>query len=90
MPVERPNHRSDIFSLGTILYEMLSGRHPFRADTTADTIGNILRSDPPEIESEAVGGSLKKIVDRCLSKDPKARFSSAAELAAELRELLAE
>jgi pimeloyl-ACP methyl ester carboxylesterase len=82
------DHRSDIFSLGTILYEMLSDHHPFRADATADTISNILRNDPPVIESKAVAGSLKQIVNRCLSKNPDDRFSSATELVTELAKLV--
>jgi pimeloyl-ACP methyl ester carboxylesterase len=79
--------RSDVFSFGTILYEMLSGRHPFRAETTADTISNILRNEPPLVESKAVSSALKQIVSRCLSKNPDDRFPSAADIAAELGKL---
>jgi eukaryotic-like serine/threonine-protein kinase len=76
------DHRSDIFSLGTILYEMLSGQHPFRRATPADTTTAILRDDPPTFsEALAVPHVLEHIVRHCLEKEPAARFQSASDLA---------
>ena len=76
------DQRSDIFSLGAILYEMLSGRHPFRRGTTADTMSAILRDDPVEFpDAIVVPPSLDRIVRHCLEKEPLARFQSARDLA---------
>ena len=60
------DHRSDIFSLGAILYEMLSGRRAFRGETAADTITAILKEDPPDVPAaeRSIHPSLLKIVDR--------------------------
>lgn len=71
--------RSDIFSLGAILYEMLSGQRAFKGSSDADTLCAILEKDPPPLvlrESHA----LRRIVNRCLEKDPMRRFQSAADL----------
>src|SRR5262249_54548821 len=74
--------RSDIFSFGTVLFEMLAGRRPFGGDTPADTSSAILREDPPAL---APGGTvppqLERIVRRCLEKAPPNRFQSADDLA---------
>ena len=70
--------RSDLFSLGVVLCEMLSGRHPFQRPTSAETISAILRDDPP-IEPPFTP-VLDKIVRRCLEKDPDERFQSARDL----------
>ncbi|MFN0123949.1 MAG: serine/threonine-protein kinase [Blastocatellia bacterium] len=76
------DHRSDIFSFGLILYEMLAGRRPFAGDSAAGLISAILRDEPPEL-SEAnakVSPGLDKIVRRCLEKKPERRFYSAHDL----------
>lgn len=75
------DHRSDVFSLGAMLYEMASGRHPFRRGTTADTTGAILREDPLEL-SDSIGTplALDRIIRRCLEKEPIARFQNARDL----------
>jgi eukaryotic-like serine/threonine-protein kinase len=75
--------RSDIFSLGVVLYEMLTGRRAFQAATPADTMAAILHHDPPEIVSRAgpVPPGLDRVVRRCLEKEPDERFQTALDLA---------
>jgi TolB-like protein/Flp pilus assembly protein TadD len=84
------DHRTDIFSLGCVLYEILAGRKPFRGDTPAETLAAILRDQPSEWAD--VGREIPPRVDalvrRCLEKNPNDRFQSARDLAFGLRELL--
>ena len=77
------DHRSDIFSFGAILYEMLSGRRAFAGATNADTMTAILREDPTDLPSAErhIPPALARIVDRCLEKQPGSRFQSAGDLA---------
>ncbi len=83
--------RSDVFSLGTVLYEMLSGRRPFERATAADTISAILHEDPDPLDADAaIPPALAAIVARCLEKQPEERFHSAHDLAIALRSLSAE
>jgi serine/threonine protein kinase len=79
--------RSDIFSFGTILYEMLSGRKAFHRDTAADTMSAILREEPEDLSStnRQVPAALDRIIRHCLEKDPEARFHSAHDLAFQLQ-----
>ena len=70
--------RSDLFSLGIILYEMLAGRRPFAADSTAGTLAAILRDAPAPIPGLAPG--LSRLLGRCLHKEVTGRFQSAGEL----------
>ena len=74
--------RSDIFSFGAVLYEMLSGRRAFRGDTAADTLMAILAGEPPELTTTDPGLSpaLHRIVRHCLEKDPLLRFQTARDL----------
>jgi serine/threonine protein kinase len=77
------DHRSDIFSVGAILYEMLTGRRAFRGETEVDTMTAVLCENPPEIHLEEAGvpASFQQIVAHCLEKEPENRFQSARDLA---------
>ncbi len=70
--------RSDLFSLGTVLYEMLAGRRPFADDSAAGTLAALLRDDPPPLAG--VDPKVARLVERCLQKDVNDRFQSAVEL----------
>ncbi len=78
--------RTDIFSFGAVLYEMLSGTRAFKRDTPADTMAAILNDDPPEtLESgRLIPPALDRIVRHCLEKTPEQRFQSARDLAFDL------
>jgi serine/threonine protein kinase len=73
--------RSDLFSVGAVLYEMLTGRPAFSRTTAADTMAAILKEDPPEPLSANVPPALARIVSRCLEKTREMRFQSARDLA---------
>ena len=77
------DHRTDIFSLGAILYEMLSGNRAFQRTTAADTMSAILKEEPAELSGVGrnLPPALGRIVHRCLEKDPSERFQSARDLA---------
>jgi len=77
------DHRSDIFSFGAILYEMLTGRRAFSGETQVDTMTAILKDDPPEISEtvQSVPAAFEQIVRHCLEKEPENRFQSARDLA---------
>ncbi len=77
------DHRSDLFSLGTILYEMVTGQRAFRGDSSIETMNAILKEEPPEISStnRALPPALDRVIRRCLEKSPEERFQSARDLA---------
>jgi Tol biopolymer transport system component len=83
------DHRSDIFSVGAILYELLTGCRAFRGETEVDTITAVLLENPPEInlEQASVPLSFQQIVRHCLEKEPENRFQSARDLAFALETL---
>ena len=83
------DQRSDIFSFGSILYEMLSGRRAFHRESTAETMSAILREDPPDVSetNERISPALERIVYHCLEKNPEERFHSARDLAFALEAL---
>jgi len=83
------DHRTDIFSLGVLIYEMAVGRHPFRADSHAELVSSILTAAPPPVAEVRSGlpEHLGRIVRRCLEKDPARRYPSALEIRNELADL---
>ena len=83
---EVADHRSDIFSLGCVLYEMLGGRRAFAGKTVAETMSAILRDDalPLGESGRAIPPALERIVAHCLEKKPERRFQSASDLAFDL------
>jgi eukaryotic-like serine/threonine-protein kinase len=81
------DHRSDIFSLGSILFEALTGVAPFAADSVVETLHRIVRDEPAPLSAYRAGApaELQRIVSKCLAKDPDERYQSAKELAIDLR-----
>ena len=81
--------RSDIFSLGCVIYEMASGHRAFGGDTGVEVLAAILKEEPPQLSSSgaSVPVDLERAVHRCLEKRPEARFQSAADLAYSLESI---
>ncbi len=75
--------RSDVFSLGCVLYEMVAGRAPFERETAAETIAAILKEEPPYLtgSGELVPAELERVLLHCLEKNPEQRFQPARDLA---------
>jgi TolB-like protein/lipopolysaccharide biosynthesis regulator YciM len=86
---QKVDHRTDIFSLGVMLYEMVAGRRPFEGATASDVIAALLTSEPPPLRQQCAEATaeFERIVAKCLVKDRAARYQSAAELSAELKTL---
>jgi Tol biopolymer transport system component len=83
------DQRSDIFSFGAVLYEMLSGRRAFRGASAVETMNAILKEDPPEVTEtgRTLPPALERIVGHCLEKNPEERFQSALDVAFDLEQL---
>ncbi|MFY9743795.1 MAG: protein kinase [Candidatus Sulfotelmatobacter sp.] len=81
--------RSDIFSFGAILYEMVSGKRAFHRETPADTMSAILKEEPADLSetNRNVSPALERIVHHCLEKNPEQRFHSASDIAFDLEHL---
>ncbi|MGH9444051.1 MAG: protein kinase domain-containing protein [Thermoanaerobaculia bacterium] len=84
--------RTDIFSFGAILYEMLSGKRAFKRDSGIETMNAILKEEPTELveTGRSISPALDRIVRHCLEKSPEARFHSAGDIAFNLETLAAE
>ena len=83
------DHRTDIFSFGAILYEMLTGKRAFKGDSHVETMNAILKEEPAELleSGRNVPPALDRIVRHCLEKSPEARFHSAGDVAFDLENL---
>jgi Tol biopolymer transport system component/predicted Ser/Thr protein kinase len=88
---KKADARSDVFSFGAVLYEMVTGRTAFRGDSAAATLAAVLERDPPPPRELVPGlpADLEKLVQRCLRKDPAKRFQSMGDVALDLDEVAA-
>jgi eukaryotic-like serine/threonine-protein kinase len=83
---ERLDYRSDIFSLGVVIYEVVSGQHPFARGNDAETISAILTASPPQLHN-GLNSRLASIIRKCLEKDKELRYQSVSELLLDLQTL---
>jgi serine/threonine-protein kinase len=85
----QPDRRTDIFSLGVVLYELWSGRHPFRSTTTIETIDRVLNTRPASLRDIVSGtpAALDQAISKCLAKSPQDRYQDALELLADLKKV---
>jgi tetratricopeptide (TPR) repeat protein len=82
---EVPDQRSDIFSLGVVFYEALSGVHPFRKRTVFETADSVLHSEPPSLDSMGVQPQLSSIIAKMMAKESTQRYQSAEEVVRDLQ-----
>jgi hypothetical protein len=89
---KRADRRSDVFALGCVLYEMVTGKRAFPGESQAESLSAILRDDPPamHLSGRHVPAVLESVVSRCLEKDPDQRFQSARDLAFTLQSVTLE
>ncbi len=78
------DRRSDIFSFGIVLHELLSGSHPFQAPSAPEVLNAIINTSPSRLK-EDMDGALQRIVDKCLAKDPSERYQGMKDVAVDLR-----
>ncbi|MGE0130906.1 MAG: protein kinase [Blastocatellales bacterium] len=84
---EELDHRTDIFSLGVVIYEMIAGARPFKGETAAATLDAILKQEPEPIASGELSGELNRLVSRALEKDRRERYQNANDLRDDLQRL---
>jgi TolB-like protein/Tfp pilus assembly protein PilF len=84
---EKVDARTDVWSLGVLVYEMVAARRPFDGPTKSEVVASILNAEPPSL-SENLPDRLRQILSRALSKRPEGRYPTAAQMAFELRGLL--
>jgi len=87
---EELDARTDIFSFGIVFYELLSGRRPFEAKSTAELISAILMADPPPMTFSNpghLGSSAERLIRKCLEKNPALRYQSMADLIGDLQQI---
>jgi serine/threonine protein kinase len=84
------DHRSDVFSLGVVLHEMLAGARPFAGGSAVDVLHQIIQADPPPLSavSPATPIEMQWIVGKCLAKDPDDRYQSTRDLAVDLKNVV--
>ncbi len=84
------DYRSDIFSVGVLLYEMTTGRRPFGSRSVVETVEQILHSQPEAIAllNPQAGSGIEGIIRKCMEKDPRKRYQSAHDLVSDLRALI--
>ena len=88
---QRPDPKADIYSLGVVFYELLTGRLPFEADSTGELRNQILSGEPPPLRTlrPEIPEELQAVCLKCLAKVPDARYLTAGDLAQSLRSWLA-
>jgi serine/threonine-protein kinase len=86
LPVDQ---RADVFAFGVVLYEMVTGEHPFRGATATDTVAAILREEPPPLPASAPT-QLAAVLEKCLAKEPERRYQRGSELLAALEAVQSE
>jgi serine/threonine protein kinase len=86
---QEADYRSDIFAVGVILYEMLSGKRAFARQSAVETMNAILKEEPPDLEEAGgrISPGIARVVNHCLEKNPEQRFQSASDLAFALEAL---
>ena len=87
---EKVDHRSDIFSFGIVLHEMLTGELPFRGPSAPETLSAIINAPTPELELPAhqdMAPELQRVMDKCLAKEPAERYQGMKDLVVDLRAL---
>ena len=84
------DHRTDLFSVGTVLYELVSGRRAFAGDSAAETLSAVLKDEPPPLSgADALSAGVSRIIRHCLEKDPSRRFQSARDMVFALESITA-
>jgi len=86
---EAVDHRTDVFALGTMLYEFASKKHPFKGKSPSSTIGNILKDEPGDLSRWAITApaGLERVIRRCLRKRREERYQSVRDLAVDIEDI---